>query len=95
MEAKAGRQAAEGEHRNTEQEHRDGVRKAKAQLGFRLAGSIKDNKSFYHCLGSRRLDKENVGLWLNGAGDLLTVSIGKAEGLTDLQTRFRKQNHQS
>lgn len=48
------------EHRNIAQAHKDGVRKAKAQLDFRRAGNSKgNNKNFYHYISSKRLDKEN------------------------------------
>lgn len=46
---------------------RDGVSKAKAQLDLRLARDVKSNrKSFYCCISSKRLNKENMGSLLKG-----------------------------
>lgn len=42
---------------------KDAVTRTKACLGLTLVGDIKGNAgSFYHCFGSRRLNKENMGL---------------------------------
>ena len=47
------------EHRNIAQAPRDGVRKAKAQMEFRLAGNIKGNtKNFYQYIRSKRMDRK-------------------------------------
>ena len=58
----------------------NGVRTVKAQLKLRLAGDTEGNKkSFYHYISNKRLNKGNVGLLLNGAGE----SGHKAEVLWD------------
>lgn len=51
------------------------------QLEEVYRSQIKDNKSFYYHLNSKRLNKEKVGLLLNGMGDLVTVDIDEAEAL--------------
>lgn len=46
-----------------------------------FARAVKRTSSY--CYNSVRLNKENVGLLLSGAGDLVTTDSGKAEGLDD------------
>lgn len=59
---------------NMVQACRDGIRKATAYLRLRLARDVKGSeKSFYTYRGSKRLNKENVGLMLSGVDDLVTV----------------------
>ena len=60
---------------------RDGFRKARALLKLRLARGIKDNKSFYNYIGSKRLNKGNVSPLRNGVDDLVTADADKAEQL--------------
>ena len=51
----------------------------KAQLELRFARDLKGNKkSFYHNSKSKRLKKENGGLFPNGANDLVTMETDKA-----------------
>ncbi|KAK4823680.1 hypothetical protein QYF61_005651 [Mycteria americana] len=58
----------------------NGVRTVKAQLELRLARDTEGKKkSFYHYIGSKRLNKGHVGLLLNGADE----SGHKAEVLWD------------
>lgn len=40
---------------------------------FFVSEDVRGNKSFYHYISVQRLNKENVGLLLNVAGDLGTV----------------------
>lgn len=41
---------------------------------------IKDNmKNFSHPINSKMLNRKNVGLLLNGASDLVTADVDKAE----------------
>ncbi|KAK4825453.1 hypothetical protein QYF61_027608 [Mycteria americana] len=64
------------------QEVRDAVRKAKAQLN--LARDVKgDKKGFCKYLSGKRKTRKNVGSLLNGAGDLVTQDMEKAEVLED------------
>lgn len=42
---------------------------------------IKGKKNFYYHFNSKRLNKEKLGLLLNGMGDLVTVDIDEAEAL--------------
>ncbi|KAK4829437.1 hypothetical protein QYF61_004312 [Mycteria americana] len=58
-----------------------GVRKeSQVQAELKLAKDVKSNKkSFYHYISSRRLNKENMGLLLNGVGYLVTVDTEKAD----------------
>lgn len=56
-----------------------GIRKVKAQLWLRLAGNIKDNKSFHRHISNKKLTKENVGLVLCGVGDIGMTDTDKAE----------------
>ncbi|KAK4810509.1 hypothetical protein QYF61_004289 [Mycteria americana] len=62
---------------------RDGVRKAKAHLELNLVRDVKgDKKGFCGFIISKRKTRENVGLLLNGAGDLVTQDMEKAEVLS-------------
>lgn len=62
---------------------RDGVRKAKTQMEWRLSRDVTSNKvSFCHYIDSKRLSKENVGLLLNNASDLVTTDTGLAVELS-------------
>lgn len=59
---------------------RDGVRKAKANLEFSLVRNVKGNKNgFYKYISRKRKIRENVGLLLDGAGDLVTKDMEKAK----------------
>ena len=58
---------------------RDGVRKAKACLELNLLRDAKGNKKGFY-INSKRTG-ENVGLLLNGAGDLVTKDALKADVL--------------
>lgn len=49
---------------NITQENMGEAGKAKAQLEFRLAESIKGNKNFYHYISHTKMNMKNVGLWL-------------------------------
>lgn len=61
------------ECRDTVQVCRDGVRKAKAHLELKLARDVKGNiKGFSRYVSSKMKTRENVGLLLNGAGNLMT-----------------------
>ncbi|KAK4810792.1 hypothetical protein QYF61_008764 [Mycteria americana] len=51
------------------------------QLEELYRSQIKGNKSFYYHFNSKRLNKETVGLLLNGMGDLVTADIDEAEVL--------------
>lgn len=46
---------------------------------MRLAGNIKDNKSFHWHISNKKLTKENVGLVLCGVGDIGMTDTDKAE----------------
>lgn len=53
---------------------RNGIRKATAHLKLRLARDAKDSeKNFYTYMGSKRLNKENVGPLLSGIDDLVAI----------------------
>lgn len=52
------------------------------QLEELYRSEIKGSKSFYYHFNSKRLNKEKVGLLLNGMGDLATVDIDEAEVLS-------------
>ena len=56
---------------------RDGVRKAKTHLN--LPRHLKGNKCFYRYISSKRKVRKNVGLLLNGAGELMTKDVEKAK----------------
>ena len=61
---------------------RDGIRKATAHLKLRLARDVKGSeKSFYTYMGSKRLNKENVGPLLSGVDDLVTTDADGDEVL--------------
>lgn len=54
---------------------RDDGRKAKAHPNLTFAMDVTGDKSSYHYVSSsKRLNKENVSPFLNGAGDLVTVN---------------------
>lgn len=62
------------------QAHRDDFRKTKAHLEVTLTRDIKGKKrSFCRYISSKRLNKENVGSLLNGAGDFVTTDTYRAE----------------
>ncbi|KAK4806963.1 LOW QUALITY PROTEIN: hypothetical protein QYF61_027330 [Mycteria americana] len=68
------------EHRDAAWMHRDGIRKAKAQLELNLAGDVKNNrKAFYRYFGQKRKIKENVPPPINKTGELVTTDMEKAE----------------
>lgn len=46
---------------------------------MRLAGNIKDNKSFHWHISNKKLTKENVDLVLGGVGDVEKTDTDKAE----------------
>lgn len=61
---------------------RYGVREAKALLKLNLVKHEKGNKEgFYRHISSRRKLRENMGLLLNEAGDLITKDVEKAKVL--------------
>lgn len=70
-------QSTKEEFRNIAWACRDGIRKDKAQLELRFAKDIKGNESFCCYIISKRINKKNAGLQLNGAGDLVTKEIAK------------------
>ena len=73
-------QASKAERRNTSWAHRDAERKAKAQLGPKLAGDVKSSKKVLtHCKYVRKKDKEMIGPLLSGTGKLVTNDSGKPE----------------
>lgn len=72
--------AAKEERKSIAWACRDGVRKAKTQMELRLSRDVTGNKvSFCLYVNSKRLSKENAGLLLNGASDLVTTDAGVAE----------------
>lgn len=76
---KQGRDLKE-EFRNIAQAGRGGVRETKPCLEVMLPTDIRNNrKGFYNCIGSKRLNKENVGTLMNGSNVLATVDTDKAE----------------
>jgi len=58
---------------------RDAVKKAKVLLEFNHARNVKDNKSFFKYISSKRMTREDVGLLLNGVGALVTKDTEKTE----------------
>ncbi|KGL73735.1 hypothetical protein N309_09201, partial [Tinamus guttatus] len=73
-------QATWEEYRNIVRKCRDATRKAKARLESELARDVRDNKKgFYKYSSSKRKTRENVGLLLNGVGDLVAEDTEKAE----------------
>lgn len=61
---------------------RDVVRKVKAHLELNLVSNVKGNKkSFSRCISMKRKTRENMGLVLNGAGDLVTKDMEKVKVL--------------
>lgn len=73
-------QAAKEEFKNIAWACRGGVRKAKTQMELRLARDVTGNKvSFCLYINSKRLNKESVGLLVNGVSDLVTTDTDVAE----------------
>ena len=71
-------QATKEEFRHVAQALSGCVRKAKAQLELKVERDIKGNKaSFCHCMSSKRVNRENVGLLLNRTGDSVTTDTDK------------------
>lgn len=61
---------------------RDVVRNVKAHLELNLVSNVKGNKkSFSRCISKKRKTRENMGLVLNGAGDLVTKDREKVKVL--------------
>ncbi|XP_064900742.1 transcription factor RFX3-like isoform X2 [Columba livia] len=74
-------QVIQEECSGTVQVCRDGVREAKAHLELKLARDVKgDIKGFYRYISSKMKTRENVGLLLNGAGNLMRKGHGKGQG---------------
>lgn len=72
-----------GKFRNITQPRRGSMRKSKVQLELKLAEDIRVNMNSFHCyIRSKRIHKENVGLAVNGVGELMTVDTNKAEVLS-------------
>ena len=63
------------------QEHRDGVRKAKAQRELEIVRELKGKKGFCKHIGSKGKAENNVDPLLSLAGKLVTKDIGKAQVL--------------
>jgi len=67
--------------RVTVQSCRGGVRKAKVHLELSLVRDVKGGiKGFYQYISSKRKQRENMDLLLNGAGGLVTKDTEKAKG---------------
>lgn len=74
-------------YRDTVQVCSNGVRKAKAHLELNLARDVQGNKKgFSRCISSKKKDRENVGLLLNGRRELVTKDMEKAETLSVFST---------
>lgn len=64
---------------------KDDFRKTKTHLETTFTRDIKGKKRTFHCyIGSKRLNKENVGFLLNGVGDFVTADTNRAEVLIAL-----------
>lgn len=76
-----------GKHRDTDQASRNEVRKVKAHLELSLVRDFKGiKKGFYKYIGNKRKTRENVSPLLNGARDLVTKDMEKAEVLNAFLT---------
>lgn len=47
----------------------------KLKLSLRLVRNMKSNSNFHYCINSKRLNRENRGLLLNGVDDLVIADI--------------------
>ncbi|KAK4815949.1 hypothetical protein QYF61_010443 [Mycteria americana] len=66
----------------------DGVGKSKGCLELILLRDVKTNKDFYKNFSSKKKTRENVGLLLNGAVDLVTKNVEEANPLL-VRSAFR------
>lgn len=63
------------------------VRRANDHVELNLARDVKDNKNgFSKRISNKKKTRENVGPWLNGAGDLVTEDMENAEVLNIFST---------
>uniref|UniRef100_A0A674ICA9 Reverse transcriptase domain-containing protein n=4 Tax=Terrapene triunguis TaxID=2587831 RepID=A0A674ICA9_9SAUR len=77
-------QITKDEYRQTTQECRGKIRKAKAQNELKLAKGIKGNKkTFYQYIRSKRKTKDRVGPLLSEEGETVTGNLEMAEMLND------------
>ncbi|XP_065440587.1 mitoferrin-1 isoform X1 [Chrysemys picta bellii] len=77
-------QITKDEYRQTTQECRGKIRKAKAQNELKLATGIKGNKkTFYQYIRSKRKTKDRVGPLLSEEGETVTGNLEMAEMLND------------
>jgi len=54
--------------------YRDDIRKDKIHLKLTFTRDVKGNKSSYHCVrNSKKLNKEKISQFLNGADDLVAA----------------------
>lgn len=75
-------QVTQDEYRAPVQSCRDGVRKPKVGLELNLERDVKgSNKRFYKYINSKKMTRENTGLLLNGAGELVKNDMEKAKML--------------
>lgn len=73
-------QSAKDEFRKVAWACKVGAIQAKAQLELRGWKDIKGNKkNFYKCISNKRMNKENVGPFLKGLGDLVATDTGGSE----------------
>lgn len=69
------------EYRDTAQEYRDGIRKARAQLEINLSSFVMDNnKGFLSILLTKGEQKYSTAL-VNETGNLMTTDMEKADNL--------------
>lgn len=75
-------QVTQDEYRAPVQSCGDGVRKPKVGLELNLERDVKGrNKRFYKYINSIKMTRENMGLLLNGAGELVKNDMEKAKML--------------
>ena len=67
---------------------RDGIGKAKAQMGLNSARDVKTKKVLYRYMSWERQAKESAPPLLNEKGELATTVMKKAEVLTEFSEYF-------
>lgn len=63
---------------------KNGIRKAKVQVGLNLARDVKNKKGFYRYIDQKRQAKESVLTLINEKGEVATTDMESAEVLNKL-----------
>ncbi|KAK4811203.1 hypothetical protein QYF61_021274 [Mycteria americana] len=78
-------QASQEEYRDLVKSSREKIRKAKAQLGLKLATAVRDKKKcFYKYINNKKRAKENLPPLLDAGGGTLAPRMRKKEAFNDL-----------